>query len=77
MSNSMAEVTLHLNEDTSHDERELFRDAILGLDGVLAAACHDEKPHLMLIEYDPDTINSMEFVNTAKNKGFHAQLIGL
>ena len=77
MTHSMAGVTLHLNEDTSHDEREAFRDTLLALDGVMAAACHDERPHLMLIEYDPDSINSLEFVNAAKNKGFHAQLIGL
>lgn len=77
MSTSMADVTLHLDESTTHDEREAFRDAILALDGVMAAACHDEKPHLVLIEYDPDAINSIEFVNVAKKSGYRAELIGL
>jgi hypothetical protein len=76
MGTRWAEVTLHIDEDTSHDERENFRDRLLGKDGVIAASCHDEKPHLMLIEYDPDIINSMEFVAEAKNKGLHAELIG-
>jgi len=76
MDTKLAEVTLHIDEATSHDERENFRDVLLAMDGVLAAAYHDEKPHLMLIEYNPDTIHSIEFVNTAKKHGLHAELIG-
>jgi hypothetical protein len=77
MGTRWAEVTLHIDENTTHDERENFRERILGKDGVIAASCHDEKPHLMLIEYNPDIINSMEFIAEAKNKGLHAELIGL
>jgi hypothetical protein len=77
MGTRWAEVTLHIDENTTHDERENFRDQLLGKDGVIAASCHDEKPHLMLIEYNPDIINSMEFIAEAKNKGLHAELIGL
>jgi hypothetical protein len=77
MNAKLAEVTLHIDEGTSHDEREKLRDALLALDGVMAAAYHDEKPHLMLIEYNPDAINSIEFVNSAKQQNLHAELIGL
>jgi hypothetical protein len=77
MSDLMADVTLHIDEDTTHDEREKFRDVLLAMDGVMAAAYHDERPHLILIEYDPRVVNSIEFVNTAKSKGFHAELVGL
>lgn len=77
MDNKLAEVTLHIDENTSHDEREKFRDVLLSMDGVMAAAFHDEKPHLMLIEYNPDAINSIEFVDAAKKQSLHAELIGL
>jgi len=76
MSDLMVDVTLHVGENTTHDERDKFRDTLLTLDGVMAAACHDEKPHLILIEYDPELINSIEFVNRAKKSGLHAELIG-
>ena len=76
MENKWAEVTLHIDENTTHEERENFRDLLLKREGVFAASCHDEKPHLMLIEYDPDTINSMEFVKEAGKKGLRAELIG-
>jgi hypothetical protein len=76
MDTKLAEVTLHIDESTSHDERENFRDALLAMDGVMAASCHDEKPHLILIEYNPDAINSIEFVDAAKQHKLHAELIG-
>jgi len=76
MDTKLAEVTLHIDEGTSHDERENFRDTLLAMGGVLAASYHDEKPHLMLIEYNPDAINSIEFVNAAKKHDLHAELIG-
>ena len=76
MNTRLAEVTLHIDEDTSHKERENFRDTLFAMDGVIAAAYHDEKPHLMLIEYDPDVINSIDFVNAAKKRGLHTELIG-
>ena len=77
MDTKLSEVTLHVDEGTSHDEREKLRDLLLSMNGVMAAACHDEKPHLMLIEYNPDVINSIEFVNVAKKENLHAELIGL
>ena len=76
MATRLAEVTLHIDEDTSHEERENFRDTLLAMEGVIAAAYHDEKPHLMLIEYDPDVINSIDFVNAAKKRSLHTELIG-
>jgi hypothetical protein len=72
----LAEVTFHIDEGKSHDEREKFRDVLLAMGAVMAAAYNDEKSHLMLIEYNPDVITSIEFVNAAKKHGLHAELTG-
>ncbi len=77
MSDKMVDVTLHLDENISHGDRENFRDSLLSRKGVLAAACRDEKPHLITIEYNPEDINSSEFVKAAQDRGLHAELIGL
>jgi hypothetical protein len=76
MTVSMVDITLHIDEETSHEDRERLRDKILGTDGVMAAAYHDEKPHLMIIEYDPDVVNSSAFIKIAQDSGLHAELIG-
>ena len=70
-----AGVTLHIDEETTHEERENFRDALLNLEGVMAAAYHDERPHLMVVVYDPALVKSSEFVNIAKSRGLHTELI--
>ena len=72
----IADVTLHIDENTSHDERENFRDVLLSMDGVMAADCNDKTSHIILIEYNPDVIKSIEFVNVAKKHNLHAELIG-
>lgn len=77
MGTKMTDVTLHIDENTTHDEREAFRDSLLNMSGVMAAASQDAQPHLMVIEYDPDTINSSEFVSAASQNGLHAELVGL
>ena len=75
MSNLDAGVTLHIDENTTNEEREGFRDALLNLDGVLAAAYHDERPHLMVFVYDPALVKSIEFINVGNDNGLHAELI--
>jgi hypothetical protein len=75
MSDAHAGVTLHIDENITKSERERFRDALLELEGVVAAAYHDERPHLMVIIFDPAIIKSIEFVKEARNIGLHAELI--
>ena len=77
MDTRMAEVTLHIDENTAHVERESLRDVLLAMEGVVAASYHDEKPHMMLIEYLPAKIESLAFVKAAEKHGLHAELVGL
>ena len=77
MESTTVDVMLHIDEDLSHGNLEDFRDVLLHENGVYAASFHDEKPHLMIIVYDPDIINSLEFVKLAKQRNIHAELVGL
>ncbi|MGD8515096.1 MAG: ATP-binding protein [Granulosicoccaceae bacterium] len=77
MNTNMADITIHIDENTSHDDREALRDTLLAMDGVMAAAYHDERPHLMIIEYNPDVVDSSAFLQAISNRGLHGELIGL
>ncbi|MDZ7750711.1 MAG: ATP-binding protein [Gammaproteobacteria bacterium] len=77
MSDNMVDVTVHIDENVSAEVRAALTDKLLGLSGVMAAVSHDEKPHLMVVEYDPERIKSSEILGTVKNSGVHAELIGL
>ena len=71
------DIMLHIDEELSHGNLEEFRDVLLHENGVYSASFHDDKPHLMIIVYDPDTIPSTAFVNLAKDHNIHAELVGL
>ncbi|MES0327387.1 MAG: ATP-binding protein [Gammaproteobacteria bacterium] len=77
MSNKMVDITLHIDEETTHRDREGFRDVLFAMPGVMGASYHDEQPHLMIIEYDPDVIVPKEFIVTAEQHGLHTELIGM
>ena len=77
MSDQVADITMHIDENTTHEDREKLRDELLSMNGVVAAAYHDEKPHLIVMAYDPDVVNSLAFVKTAQDQGLHAELVGL
>ncbi len=77
MSNNMVDVTVHIDENVDAETRGALADKLLSLNGVMAAASHDDKPHLMVVEYDPERVNSSEILSAVKSNGVHAELIGL
>ncbi len=77
MSTTMLDVVLHIDEETTHDEREDLRDAFLRKKGVMTADCRDDRPHLMIVGFDPENIKSVDLLAMAKNQGYHAELIAM
>ena len=73
----LVDVTVHIDENIDHATREQVADKLRGLDGVVAAVAHDEKPHLMVVEYNPERTNSSAILACVKGEGVHAELIGL
>lgn len=77
MSNTMIDVVLHIDETTTHDEREDLRDLLLEKNGVMTADCRDDRPHLMIVGYDPDNIKNSDLLTAVQNRGYHAELIAM
>ena len=77
MAIEMVDVTIHIDETLDHAHLEQLRDRMLGESGVMGAVYHDEKPHLMIVEYDPTKNSSENLLNAIKTQGVHAELIGL
>jgi hypothetical protein len=73
----MVDITVHIDEAIDHERRTQIADTVRAHKGVMAVAHHDEKSHLMIIEYDPDTVTSRELLQVTLDQGVHAQLIGL
>jgi Glu-tRNA(Gln) amidotransferase subunit E-like FAD-binding protein len=73
----MADVVIHINEAVEHDRRVEIADAIRDHVGVMGVAHHDEKPHLLIVEYDPAQAHATDLLKVALDQGVHAQLVGL
>lgn len=73
----MTDVTIHIDETVADHRRTKIADIVRAHKGVMAVAHHDEKPHLMIIEYNPDTVTSQELLQVVLDQGVHAELIGL
>jgi hypothetical protein len=43
----------------------------------MGVAHHDEKPHLLIVEYDPASAQARDLLQVALDQGVHAQLVGL
>ena len=72
----MADVVIHINESVDHDRRVEIADAIRAHTGVMGVAHHDEKPHLLIVEFDPDQVHAKDLLQVALDEGVHAQLVG-
>ena len=73
----LVDVTIHIDETLEKPRRPLLVDKMREQEGVVSVGYHDEKPHLMIVEYNPDMTNSSQLLETVKGEGLHAELIGL
>jgi len=77
MDKKMVDVTLHIDEDLDQSTRDQLREDLLHITGVTSADSGNNKPHLMIVEYNPDVVDPILFVEYGKQHGLHMQLIGM
>ena len=73
----LVDILVHVDESIDHDHREALTDKVRGVSGVGVARLDDAKPHLMIVEYDPDAVKAIDVLNCVKEDGVHAELVGL
>ena len=73
----MVDVLIHIDETIDHDRRTAIADVVRAHEGVMGVAHHDEKPHLMIVEYNPDAVAARELLQVVLNQGVHAELVGM
>lgn len=72
-----ADILIHIDEtlddDAVHDlERDMGAE-----DGVLSACMHERARHLMLVDFDPRQVRPSRIVHSVRNRGYHAEMVGL
>ena len=73
----MVDVTIHIDESVDHERRVKIADIVRESKGVMGVAHHDEKPHLMIVEYNPEMVSAKDLLQLVRGQGVHAELVGL
>lgn len=76
MINFDANAVVHINESLSADQIHDIEKELAGVRGVVCACAHEKTPHLLLIDYDPQTVRALDLLRHVENSGLHAALIG-
>jgi hypothetical protein len=73
----IADVIIHVDESVDHDRRQEIAGTVRAHAGVTDVAHHDEKPHLMIVKYDPQAVTAQVLLGVVRGEGVHAELVGL
>lgn len=74
MSNSN-NIVIHIDEALDSLNREKLSNNICQLDGVVSADVKGNRPHLMIVGYNPVETKPVDVVMGVRKTGVHAQLV--
>ncbi|MBF0256284.1 MAG: heavy-metal-associated domain-containing protein [Gammaproteobacteria bacterium] len=74
---STGDIVIHINEDLNDENIHQLEREISHIKGVVSACVHEQARHLMLVDFDPETIKPSHIVHSFRGRGLHAQMIGL
>ncbi len=73
----MSDVMLHIDEELGDLQRDHLENHVRAHRGVIGLGYHKERPHLMIVEFNPDQTSPRDLLTTVTSQGLHAELIGL
>ena len=76
MSATIADITVHIDEDLNDRELVNLEQAIRSDEGVVSVGHNDKDKHLMMVLYDPENIRGRDILNRVTDQGFHGELVG-
>lgn len=69
-------LVLHVDDTLGESRRTDIEDTLASETGVSSAHFTDHRPHLMVVEYDPDVTTSTHILDKVNHQSVHAELIG-
>ncbi len=72
---NLCDTMIHVNETLATKARTILVDKVRSIPGVIAPRFNKE--HLLLISYNSDQTQAKVLLETVRQEGYNAQLIGL
>ena len=72
-----SDILIHIDESLDDDRiHDLERD--LGHErGIVSACVNDRARHLLLVDFDPRTLQPRGVLDAVRSRGLHAEMVGL
>ena len=74
---NLVDLTVHIDEDLNPEQRITVQDSLRALDGVVSVHGSSKTPHLTIVSYNPEVMDSQKILKRIMDQGAHAELIGL
>lgn len=74
---TLADVTIHIDKDADATVRANVENGLRILNGVISVHMPEDKPHLVVVEYDPEKTSSSHLLTMVKEVAGDAEMIGL
>lgn len=76
MSRESVEIVVHIDETLDDNKLSRLEESLCQDFGIECVRIHPRRQHLMLVDYLPDNIDTMQVLNYVTSKGLHAELVG-
>ena len=76
MATQIADAVLHIDEALEKWQRDVLDDHMRLQDGVIALGTNDDRPHMMIVQYNPERTDPVSFIRMVERHGYHAERIG-
>ena len=72
----MSDITVHIDETLDVSSIQALQDDLCKMGGVDHIDSTETRPHLMVVNYDHQSLDSSTILTEFTNHGLHAELIG-
>jgi hypothetical protein len=77
MNTRLNEVIVHIDEVLDEDTLHRLEDGVRQDAGVVSVGHNPEKPHILMVVYDSDSTHASSLLHSFKERGLHAQVVGM
>jgi len=73
----VADILIHVDEDLDDSHKLKIANELRKQRGVVSVLNHEKTPHLFVVKYKNNEVNSSELLASVCQSGIHAELVGI
>jgi len=71
------DIVIHIDENLDDDAIHTLEHELIDEQGVYSACIPEKTRHLLLVDYDSSVSQPSHIVHAVRNRGLHAEMVGL